>query len=427
MDSIHVHGGICLQGKVKVQGSKNAALPILAATLLTRGTNVIHNCPKIADVYLMLHLLDSLGCRILWDADGVKIDTGHANYCEMPVEAIRGMRSSLCLLGALLGRTGKVSMEYPGGCVIGKRPIDLHLEAFRKLGAQINERDGRIDGNAGKGLKGTLLSMPRSSVGATENAILAAVSAKGHTCIRGAAREPEVAALCDYLCRCGAKIDGIGTGELHIWGGRTLRGVEYRIPADRIVAGTYLLACMGTGGSIFLEDAPISQMDSVIRLAKGLGARCQGSREGLYLQAPERLLGDRKISTQVYPGFPTDLQSVVLAVFTKAPGCCVVEENIFEDRFRILDALALMGARIKRLTANTVAVYGPVRLKGHEVAACELRGGAALVTAGLMADGETVVKGCEYIERGYENICRDFRELGARIYSVSSEKGKRDA
>lgn len=418
MDSIHIHGGVCLQGKVRIQGSKNAALPVLAATILTKGINLIHNCPKIADVYLMLELLRSLGCVVSWEEDGVRVDARNAAPNKMPVSAIKGMRSSLCLLGALLGEAGEVAMEYPGGCVIGERPIDLHLAAFRSLGAEFREENGIIYGNAGKGLMGAHIDMPRSSVGATENTVLAAVSAEGVTVLTGAAREPEVETLCKYLCRCGAQIEGIGTDRLVIVGGRRLSGTEFGVPADRIVAGTYLLACLGTGGAVLLEDAPVSHMEAVVGFACRMGAECQEAQEGLYVQAPGRLLSCDRLTTEIYPGFPTDLQSVALVVMTAAEGKCLIEETIFENRFRILEPLRRMGGKVRLIDAGKAEVEGPVFLNGTETEAWELRGGAALVTAGLMADGETIVKGCDYIDRGYENICRDLRELGARIYRV---------
>lgn len=418
MDAIHIHGGIALQGKVRIQGSKNAALPILAATLLTKGTNIVHNCPKIADVYRMLDLLRSLGCRVSWEEDGVRIDAESAGFHRMPAEAITGMRSSLCLLGALLGRTGQVSMEYPGGCVIGARPIDLHLQALSELGVTFEEEEGILTGRAPGGLQGTCIRMQKSSVGATENIVLAAVAAKGETVVTGAAMEPEVESLCCFLNKCGARIEGAGTEVLHIRGGKELSGTEYRIPADRIVAGTYLLACMGTGGSVFLENAPVAHMKAVAELACKMGAECQSTADGIFIQAPGRLQNCGRIVTAVYPGFPTDLQSIALVLMTAAEGNCLIEETIFENRFRILEPLSQMGADLRRLDAHRVEVTGPCPLKGRDVEAGELRGGAALVVAGLLAEGETVVHGCEYIERGYENICRDLRELGARIYGV---------
>ncbi len=418
MEKIHVHGGVRLQGNVKIQGSKNAALPILAGTLLTGGENLICNCPRIADVCRMVSLLGSLGCKVSREGDGIRVDAADVTPGEMPAEAVTGMRSSLFLMGALLGRGREVMMEYPGGCVIGKRPIDFHLQALAQMGAVFEEKDNKLCGRAPGGLHGADICFDIKSVGATENIILAAVAAKGVTRIFGAATEPEVEHLCRYLQKCGAQIRGIGTEFLTITGGSELRGTDYRIPADRIVAGTYLLACLGAGGSVLLEEAPVEQMESVISLAEQLGADCQKLDSALYVQGPDRLGCLAELTTRPYPGFPTDLQSAALVMMTAACGECVLEETIFENRFRIVEPLKQMGAVIRQLDSRRVKITGPVRLKGIRTEALELRGGAALVIAGLMAEGETVIGGCRYIIRGYENICRDFRELGARIYGA---------
>lgn len=415
---IHIRGGVRLQGKVKVQGSKNAALPILAATILAEGESYLKDCPKISDVYRMLRLLQSLGGHVHWEGEGVCVSTGSITTQDMPADAITGMRSSLCLLGALLARCGSIVMEYPGGCVIGKRPIDLHLQALEQMGVCFHEEGERICGQAPEGLSGAEISLPLPSVGATENILLAAVTAKGCTRIKGAAREPEVEALCRYLNACGARIDGVGTSCLEIQGVRRLHGATYRIPTDRIVAGTYLYAALGTRGCILLEQAPCQHMHAVIHMAEQMGAICQVTSEGLYVQSLGELASPGLVRTGVYPGFPTDMQSVALAVSTMATGDTRIEERIFENRFRVAKPLQQMGADIWQIDPGKLWVGGNCRLHGERVEACELRGGAALVVAGLMAEGETIVTGCEYIERGYENICKDFRELGARIHSV---------
>lgn len=433
MTTFHIHGGIPLQGEVRIQGSKNAALPILAATLLTGDTSDIRNCPQIADVQHMVSLLQSLGCRVRRSGDGYLVDSARAGACNMSGDAITGMRSSLCLLGAMLGRFGEVTMEHPGGCVIGKRPIDLHLKALEKMGVSFSEEGGRLIGTVSR-LRGADIRLSISSVGATENILLAAVQAEGDTTITGAAKEPEVEALCRYLTACGAQIEGVGSSILSIRGGVPLHGAEFTVPADRIVAGTYLFACVGCGGSVLLENAPCGQLQAVIQAAERMGARCQidgreggsdgiyssdyGYESGLYVQAPERPQALSRLRTAVYPGFPTDLQSMALAVLTRAEGKSCVEETIFENRFRVVDSLRSMGADIELYTQNIVLVRGVPALKGAKVEARELRGGAALVLAGLMAEGESEITGCAYIERGYENIGKDLRDLGARIVSV---------
>ncbi|MCM1187996.1 MAG: UDP-N-acetylglucosamine 1-carboxyvinyltransferase [bacterium] len=417
MDSISIQGGVALQGKVCIQGSKNAALPILAAALLTGETSLLRNCPRIADVYAMVSLLQSLGCTVSWQDNGITVDSSHVRREKMRSEAVRGMRSSMYLLGAMLGRCGEVVMEHPGGCVIGARPIDLHLAALEQMGARFG-RDGGMLKAAADGLHGASIALPVPSVGVTENVILAAVMAEGDTLLEGAAREPEITALCGYLKNCGAEIEGEGTGRISVRGGKRLCGTEYTVPADRIVAGTYLLACVGTGGSVLLERAPREEMTAVMETAGRMGAHFCFSEQGIYVQGPARPSAAGCIRTAPYPGFPTDLQSMALAVETVGDGVTQIEETIFEDRFRIVEELRRMGADIEQTDVRHVLVRGVDALHGSRVEAKELRGGAALVTAGLMARGKTTVTGCPYIYRGYENICRDFRELGARIISV---------
>lgn len=432
MTTLHIHGGVPLQGKVRIQGSKNAALPILAATLLAGESSCIRNCPQIADVQHMVSLLRGMGCRVSRMEDGYQIDGATAGACNMSGEAITGMRSSLCMLGAMLGRFGEVTMEHPGGCVIGKRPIDLHLRGLEKMGVLFSEEDGLLIGRVPEKLHGADIRLAIPSVGATENILLAAVRAVGDTTITGAAKEPEVVALCRYLAACGARIEGVGSSVLLIRGGARLHGADFTIPADRIVAGTYLFACVGCGGCVLLENAPCEELEAVVRIAELMGAKCQPDCEarqgiygtdysherGLYVQGAGRPKAISKLRTAVYPGFPTDLQSMALAVLTVADGKSCVEETIFENRFRVVEPLRHMGADIELHTRNIVFVRGVSKLRGAKVEAGELRGGAALVLAGLMAEGESEITGCAYIERGYENIGKDLRDLGARIVSV---------
>ena len=431
MYELQIQGGIPLQGSVQIQGSKNAALPILAATLLTGDDSFVGNCPQIADVGHMLQILELLGCKISRTGAGIYVNSKDAFPCKMCGQKVTGMRSSICLLGAMLGRFHEVVMEHPGGCTIGKRPIDLHIWALSRMGVSFSEEEGCLHGSVGK-LHGADLLFDFPSVGATENVILAAVMAEGETVIRGAAREPEITALCDFLCCCGARMEGIGTGVLVIQGGLPLHGCEYQVPSDRIVAGTYLFACVGCGGAIYLKCAPCNQLEEVIQVAKAMGASvqpdCEGNdrkgfsytREwGMYVQGPKRPSAIPLLRTAVYPGFPTDLQSMALAVLTRADGRSTIEENIFENRFRVIKPLEEMGARLSMERPNRVTITGVEKLHGAELRAEELRGGAALVIAGLMAEGTTRIGGCSYIERGYENIGNDLRDLGARIVSVS--------
>lgn len=418
METIHVHGGVSLQGNVRIQGSKNAALPILAATILTEGKSLLGNCPRISDVCQMIRILNSLGCRACRERDGILVESRQMFLSEIPAEAVTGMRSSVFLMGALLGSRGEVLMEHPGGCVIGERPIDYHLDALRRMGAVFEEHNGKIRGTAPHGLHGARICLPGSSVGATENVILAGVRAEGDTVIENAATEPEVESLCRYLICCGARISGAGSRCIRITGKEKLSGCSFRIPADRIVAGTYLFACLGTGGNVLLEDAPVYHMENVMRVCECLGAQFQVLSDALYVHAPPDTAQLNYLVTEPYPGFPTDLQSAALAVLSGTQKDCLVEETIFENRFRIADPLRQMGARLYEVDRRRILVKKTEGLKGAAVKAAELRGGAALVIAGLMAEGETVIEGCSYIERGYENICRDLRELGARIYCV---------
>jgi len=417
MDSIHIQGGVALQGTVCIQGSKNASLPVLAATLLTKEPSYLYNCPRISDVHGMISLLKSLGCHVKWMDGGLCVDAGNLRCADLPAEAIMGMRSSLCLLGALLGRCGEVIMEQPGGCVIGARPINLHIQALSAMGVEFEQTKERIHAVT-RGLHGADIVLPFASVGVTENILLSAIMAEGDTTIQGAAREPEIVALCEYLEACGADIEGIGTGFLKVKGGRTLYGTEYTIPADRIVAGTDLFGCVGAGGSVLLKNAPWQSMGAVLDTAAAMGAQCICGKEGLYVQAPVRPAAIPLLKTVVYPGFPTDLQSAALTALAGADGVSLVEETVFENRFRIVEHLVEMGADIRQDGNRKVVINGVERLYGKDVEARELRGGAALILAGLMAEGETTVSGCSYVYRGYENICKDLRELGARIVSV---------
>ncbi|MDO4302439.1 MAG: UDP-N-acetylglucosamine 1-carboxyvinyltransferase [Bacillota bacterium] len=416
MDSIHIRGGNALFGETKIQGSKNAVLPILAAALLIEDVCVLENCPRISDVHHMLMLLERIGCRVARSDRTITVDARNVSEDTVSGENVTGMRSSIMLLGAMLGRVGEITMAYPGGCVIGERPIDLHLSALGRMGVKIYEDEGCFTAKAQK-LEGSVISLPISSVGVTENVILAAVRAKGVTVLQNAAKEPEIGALCEFLREAGAVIEGIGGSVLIIQGGHELHGVRFRIPADRIVAGTYLMGVLGAGGHIFLEDAPVAQMQSTLRAAELAGAEINVSRDGLSVMIDVEKRAVPMIKTEVYPGFPTDMQSLLMAALTTAPGVSVIEETVFENRFRIVEQLRKMGACIELQGKRQAVIVGVDLLLGCEVTADELRGGAALVIAGCMAEGETIVKNRHFIERGYEDICRDFQNLGVNIYT----------
>lgn len=413
MDAVRIYGGKSLSGQTRIQGSKNASLPILAATLLTDGICEIENCPDISDVYHMLRLLRSLGCQVDREGDVIRVDTTRLSECDMPADSVGVMRSSIMLLGALLARMGEVSMEYPGGCVIGKRPIDLHLHALRRMGVQIEEDEAGFCATAAR-LTGTVQELPFVSVGVTENLILAAVLAKGKTVIHPAAREPEIQALCEFLICAGGKIEGVGTDRLVIEGVERLHPVRFRVPADRIVAGTYLTACLCAGGRIFLQDAPCAHMESVIACAERLGAGTHREADGLLVEGRADKKLEEGITTAVYPGFPTDLQSLFMVAMAFSGQDGWIEEKVFENRFRIVPELIKMGACIQ--VAGTKAyIHGGYPLHNTIVEAQELRGGAALVVAALAAEGTGIVKNRHYIDRGYEDITLSLRELGAAI------------
>lgn len=428
--SICMEGGNRLSGTVRIQGSKNAALPILAASVLIPDICVLKNVPCITDIDCMENLLKSTGAVIEGqeNAHALRIDSANIQEYRLPAKYVSAMRSSVVLMGALLGRIGEALVDYPGGCVIGERPIDLHLFGLEKLGAQIWTDKNRIHAYADE-LRGALVSFPFPSVGATQNTILAAVTARGTTVIKNAAREPEVTTLCDFLNKAGADIeigyDFIATGKIVIHGVEvsSLHGVEYEVIPDRIVAGTYLFAALGAGGSIALENAPVAQMRSVCALIRKMGAAVETDDEKnrILLRTDEhgRMKNVPFVETGVYPEFPTDLQSPLLACACLGEGELTIKERIFSSRFKVVEELVRMGADIETLDNERVRIRGVEKLVGRTVIAQELRGGAALVIAGLAAQGITTVSDIRYIKRGYQDIVGDLKGLGARISYVN--------
>ena len=413
MDAISICGGNALCGEVDIQGSKNGTLPLLAASVLVKGKTVLENCPMITDVDHMIKLLEYVGCKVTRNRRSVEIDASSIDRTDFPPEHTKVMRSSIMLLGAMLGRQGEISTYYPGGCVIGERPIDLHMAALSQLGVVFSDTDCKVEAKAGKLAGGTVrLSFP--SVGATENVILAAVLAKGNTVIEGCALEPEIVELCAFLNRAGAKISGAGESRICIEGVEALREICYRVMSDRIVAGTYLLAGVMTKGIVALNHAPVDQMQELFYVLQQMGADLAIADQWVCINGEHAHKAVPGIKTSTYPGFPTDLQSAFMAAFTLADGCSIIEETIFESRFKIVPELVKMGADI-HVIGNRAMICGVPFLTGCTVEAAELRGGAALVLAGLAASGTTVVTNKCFIDRGYENICRDLRALGAKI------------
>lgn len=413
MDIIHVQGSGPLQGELKIQGSKNAVLPILAATVLIEGCCYIKNCPRISDVECMRGLLESIGCLVCWEKDGIKIDASQIKENRLPREKVVSMRSSIILLGPLLSRCKEASLDYPGGCVIGERPVDMHLYLLQRLGTEFVLEKDHIKGQVSE-LRGTGIHLPFPSVGATENGILASVLAKGTTTLYNCAKEPEIQQLCFFLNCAGAKIEGIGTDCLVIKGVDKLHPVSYRVCADRIVAGTYLFSVAAAGGNVFLLDAPGQDMESTLEVARKMGCNICIDRDGIEVRQSGRPQAIPYIKTAVYPGFPTDLQSALMAALAFSDGECVIEETIFSDRFHIVKELVRMGADI-RIEGNCAIIKGKDRLHGASVLAEDLRGGAALILAGICAEGDSLIGNSHFIERGYEDICRDYQWLGAHM------------
>lgn len=412
MKGIRITGQIPLDGEVRIQGSKNAALPVMAAALLNRGTTVLKGCPRISDVFLMEKILRGLGAGTRWKGDSLEISACQISGCQVERGLGEKMRSSIVLLGSLLGRCQEAVLPFPGGCVIGARPIDLHLRALEALGAEFAEKDGRLYGKTRKIRGGTIL-FPKSSVGATENAILAAVCAEGTSVIRGCSREPEVGWLCRFLNQAGGRISGIGTSCLVIQGVPRLHDSVFAIPSDRIAAGTYVCASAITRGKGILIEPPVKEMKALLMAYEKIGGQYVYNSGKLFLCSQKASRPIHWLETQIYPGFPTDLQSIFLAVLACAKGDSRIKESIFEDRFKVVSQLQKMGAQIE-VKEQTARVRGGT-LRGTRVKAEELRGGAALVIAGLGAQGETYVENREFMERGYEDICRDLNCLGARV------------
>ena len=413
MDEIHIIGGKYLEGEIAVQGSKNTVLPVMAASLLHRGTSVLKGCPRITDVFYMEEILRSLGAVTWWEDHDLYLDCTDADGSEVAEGCAGKMRSSVILLGALLGRNGKGAIGYPGGCVIGKRPVDMHLDALRALGAEIGDAHDRIRVSCRKRLCGNRICFHKVSVGATEQAILASVLAEGETWITNCAREPEIIWLCRYLRSMGADIEGEGGTCIRIRGVKELGAGVMQIPADRIVAGTYLCAAAASRGRITVSNAPEGEMDAFLEVYRKMGGQYEWKSGKLVADGSGVRFSIPFLETEVYPGFPTDLQSPLLAVLATIPDESRVRENIFENRFKICRELVRMGADVL-VDGKEVRIRGG-KLKGCTLEAGELRGGAALVIAALAAEGESVISGCSYIRRGYENICADLRSLGGFI------------
>lgn len=420
MSQLLVKGGGRLEGEVSIQGAKNSVLPILAATLLTKERVVLQGCPRLRDVDASMRILQALGCAVWWEGDDLVVDTAGLNCDTISDILMREMRSSVIFLGAILARCGQATLSSPGGCELGPRPIDLHLAGLRELGAEIDETGGILRCKASR-LRGREIVLGFPSVGATENLMLAACGAEGVTVISNAAREPEIVDLQEFLNACGANVTGAGSSAITIEGGRTLHGCMYRVMPDRIVAATYLCALAASGGSGFLRGAKERHLSTVTAVLREAGCDIVADDAGIACVCRNWLKAVRPVRTAPYPGFPTDAQAVLMAALLRSRGATVFEENMFESRYRHVDELARMGAEI-RVSGRVAVVTGVERLHGAAVRCTDLRGGAALCVAALAAEGETCVTEIGHIDRGYEDIARDLRALGAEIARIETDK-----
>lgn len=414
MDIIRITGSKKLEGEVQLQGSKNSALPILAACVSVNGISVIHNCPSLTDVDAAVKILEYLGCRVTRRESALVIDSGDVKRSDIPQHLMHEMRSSIVFLAPLLSRFGSACVSTPGGCEIGLRPIDLHLNAMRKMGAVIEEESGILSCSCPNGLNGAKIVLSFPSVGATENIMIAAATAKGTTVLVNAAREPEIRDLAVYLNGCGAKIKGAGEGTIVIEGVESLHGTEHSVIPDRIVASTFMAAAAATGGKVLIKGVVPSHITPVISAFEEAGCRVDSGASRLYICAPKRLGRVQTIRTMPYPGFPTDSQAIVMAMLCTADGTSMLIENIFENRFRHVQELRKLGAKID-VEGRVAVVEGVESLKAAHVYAPDLRGGAALIVAGLAAQGVTEIENVRLIDRGWQDIEKSLSALGADI------------
>ena len=417
MDKLVINGSKRLTGEIEVHGSKNSVLPILAACVLSQGENIIHNCPILSDVDAALKILVELGCKVKREEHTVCVDSSGVNGFEISDTLMREMRSSVIFLGAILGRTGKAVLSTPGGCEIGLRPIDMHISAMEQLGAEVFEEHGRLHFECKNGLHGARVILPFPSVGATENIMIASCVAKGTTVITNAAREPEISDLADFLNGCGAKIHGAGDSTIIIDGVERLTATTHTVIPDRIAASTYLLAGAITHGRVCIKEIIPAHLGALIPVLKQSGCDISVSNRWICISSPPRLSRVKTVRTMPYPGFPTDVQAPLTAMLSVADGTSVVVENIFECRYKHVSELIRLGAKIN-VEGRTAVIEGVPYLTGASVVSPDLRGGFALVIAGLAAKGETVISGVEHIDRGYENPEKLLSALGADVKRI---------
>lgn len=421
MSKFIVRGGKVLTGNVKVSGAKNSVLPIIAASLLgEEGVSIIHDAPPLDDVWTISHVLESLGANVTYNREVISVDASHLVSYEAPYEWVRKMRASFLVMGPLLTRLGHTRISLPGGCAIGTRPIDQHLKGFEALGAKIQLGQGFVEATSEGRLRGAKIYLDVASVGATENIMMAATLAEGTTIIENAAKEPEIVDLANYLNSMGAIVRGAGTEIIRIEGVDKLHGSEHTVIPDRVEAGTYMIAAAITGGDVFVEGAIADHLGPVIAKMKEMGVGIDVQENGIRVTA-KHPLKSVDVKTLPYPGFPTDMQSQMMALLLKSEGTSVVTETVFENRFMHVDQFTLMNAEIK-VEGRTAIVSGGSKLTGAKVCATDLRAGAALILAGLASEGTTEVSGVHHIDRGYVNLAEKLAGLGANIWRMEEEE-----
>ncbi|MCM3668749.1 UDP-N-acetylglucosamine 1-carboxyvinyltransferase [Mesobacillus maritimus] len=418
MEKIIVRGGKRLSGTVKVEGAKNAVLPVIAATLLASdGKSIIRDVPTLSDVYTINQVLRSLNADVEFKNNTIVVDASRELKIEAPFEYVRKMRASVLVMGSLLARNGRARVALPGGCAIGSRPIDQHLKGFEAMGAKVKVGNGFIEAEAPEGLHGAKIYLDFPSVGATENIMMAAVLADGLTIIENVAKEPEIVDLANFLNKMGAKVKGAGTGTIRIEGVKQLFGADHNIIPDRIEAGTFMVAAAITGGNVLVKGAVPEHLSSLVAKMEEMGIIIEEEDEGIRVIGPEKLKAV-DIKTMPHPGFPTDMQSQMMALLLRAQGTSMITETVFENRFMHVEEFRRMNAHIK-IDGRSVIMNGPSDLQGAEVSATDLRAAAALILTGLVADGVTRVTELKHLDRGYVDFHKKLAGLGADIERVN--------
>lgn len=417
MEKLLIRGGVPLSGRISVSGAKNAVLPIIASTLIVEDACCIQGVPRLADVDTMVELIQYMGADINWVGERLTVAAHRLTNLEAPYECVTKMRASFLIMGPLLARYGRARVSLPGGCKIGTRPIDLHLKGFAAMGAQISRENGYVESRVQGKLRGAKVYLDFPSVGATENIMMAAVLADGITYIQNAAEEPEIIDLANFLNALGSKVSGAGTNLITIEGVTSLKGTNHTVIPDRVEAGTYMVAAAITGGDIYLENVLTEHLKPVIAKLEEAGAKVKNGGMGVRVIGPEQIL-PVNIETLPYPGFPTDMQAQITSLLAKANGTSMITETVFENRFMHIDELVRMGADI-RVKGRIAVVQGVAELVGAKVQATDLRGGAALMLAGLAAKGETEISFIHHLDRGYENLEKKFRSLGADVKRIT--------